>query len=358
MISHYKKYIFKKYFSSFFKVCLVFISIILIMNFIEEINFFKNHEDVFFLPFFLTLLNLPNVLFEISPFVFLISTIYFFIELIDKNEINVFKLYGLTNLKLIQILSIITFLFGILILSFFYNLSANLKFAYFETKNQHSKDDKYLAVITSNGLWIRDSIKNQINFINADRIEDKYLINITISEFDNNFNLKKILSAEKAYIEKKTWVLDKVIINSNNNIKKIEDLTYETNFNLERILSIFENLSSLNLLELETLKKEYQLLGYGTNVIDAYKHRLYSYPFYITLMIIIGAILMLNIKHNKSKITNIIIGILISVVIYYLNYFFNTVVETQDVPYVISIWGTQMILAIIVVINLIKLNEK
>lgn len=215
-----------------------------------------------------------------------------------------------------------------------------------------------MAVITSNGLWIRDNIQNQINFINADKIEDKYLTNITISEFDNNFNLKKVLSAERANIEKKIWVLNNVIINYNNNIEKVKNITYETNFDLKRILSIFDNLSSLNLLELETLKKEYQLLGYGTNVIDAYKHRLYSYPFYITLMIIIGSILMLNIKHNKSKITNIIIGILISVVIYYLNYFFNTVVETQDVPYVISIWGTQMILAIIVVINLIKLNEK
>ena len=358
MVSNYKRYIFKKYFSSFFKVSLVFISIILIMNFIEEINFFKNQDDVFFLPFFLTLLNLPNVFFEISPFIFLISTIYLFIELIDKNEINVFKLYGVTNLKLIQILSTITFFFGIIILSIFYNLSANLKFAYLEIKNQHSKDDKYLAVITSNGLWIRDNIQNQINFINADKIEDKHLTNITISEFDNNFNLKKILSAERANIEKKIWVLNNVIINYNNNIEKVENITYETNFDLKRILSIFDNLSSLNLLELETLKKEYQLLGYGTNVIDAYKHRLYSYPFYITLMIIIGSILMLNIKHNKSKITNIILGILISVIIYYLNFFFNTVVETQDVPYIISIWGTQIILAIIVLINLIKLNEK
>ena len=54
----------------------------------------------------------------------------------------------------------------------------------------------------------------------------------------------------------------------------------------------------------------------------------------------------------------IIVVILISVIIYYLNFFFNTVVETQDVPYIISIWGTQIILAIIVLINLIKLNEK
>ena len=39
------------------------------------------------------------------------------------------------------------------------------------------------------------NIQNQIyKFINADKIEDKYLTNITISQFDKNFNLNKILS--------------------------------------------------------------------------------------------------------------------------------------------------------------------
>ena len=74
------------------------------------------------------------------------------------------------------------------------------------------------------------------------------------------------------------------------------------NFDLKRIKNIFENLSALNMWEIEKLKKEYKFLGYNTAVLDGYKHKLYSFPIYLTLMACIAAILMLNIKHNKSKI--------------------------------------------------------
>ena len=65
-------------------------------------------------------------------------------------------------------------------------------------------------------------------------------------------------------------------------------------------------------MKIEKLKKDYELLGYNTNTIEAHKHRLYSYPFYLTLMVCIASILMLNIKYNKTKIFHIIMGILIS----------------------------------------------
>ena len=34
-------------------------------------------------------LNTPSVLFEIFPFIFLIGTLFFFMEIIDKEEINI-----------------------------------------------------------------------------------------------------------------------------------------------------------------------------------------------------------------------------------------------------------------------------
>ena len=100
------------------------------------------------------------------------------------------------------------------------------------------------------------------------------------------------------------------------------------------------------------------MLGYNTETINGYKHRLYSYPLYLTIMVCIGSILMLNIKHNKSKIASITLGIMISVVIYYINYFFNVIIETKDVPYIASIWGPQIILSLIIITNLIRINEK
>ena len=340
------------------KLFTVFASIVIIMNLFEEISFFKSEDNNLFLPIFLTLLNLPSLLFELFPFIFLITSIYFFTEAFELDEINTYKIYGVTNLKLIKIISTVTFFTGILLITIFYSFSTNLKYFYLDLKNQYSDDDKYLAAVTTNGLWIRDTIDNNVKYINADKIVGTDLLNVSISEFDENFNLERSITSAKADIKKKTWVLKKVILNSQNNIKKFDNLEVETNFNIERILSIFDNLSSLNLIELHKLEKDYELLGYSINVINGHKHRIYSYPIYITLMVIIGSILMLNTKHNKSKVFHVLLGILISVIVYYINYFFKTVIETQDIPYIFSIWGPQIILAMIISINLIKLNEK
>jgi len=358
MIYNYKKYIFKKFLINFAKVTFIFSTVILIMNLFEEISFFKDNEEFILLPIYLTLLNMPSILFEIFPFIFLISTLFFFIEVIDKDEINILKLYGITNLKIIQILSLLTFLLGLLILIFFYNISSNLKFFYYDLKNQYTKDDKYLAVVTGNGLWIRDEVGEFINYINAEKLENDNLYDVTISQFNKNFEIEKVIISKKVNIKSKKWILSKPIINSQNNSKSFDELEFFSNFDEERMLSIFDNLTSLDLFKLEALRKDYEMLGYNTEMINGYKHRLYSYPIYLAIMVCIGSILMLNIKHNKSKVVSITLGITISVIIYYINYFFNVIIETKDVPYLTSIWGPQIILSLIIITNLIRINEK
>jgi len=358
MVWNYKKYIFKKFLFSLGKVTLVFSSVVIIMNLFEEISFFRNSEEFILLPVYLTLLNMPSVLFEIFPFIFLIGTLFFFIEIIDKDEINIFKLYGVTNLKIIQLLALLTFAIGFLILIFFYNISSNLKFFYFDLKNQYTKDDKYLAVVTGNGLWIRDEVGDFVNYINADKLENDKLYGVTISQFDKNFQIKKVIISKEVNISTNNWILNNPIINSNNNSKSYDQIEFFSNFDEKRMLSIFDNLSSLDLFKLEELKKDYEMLGYNTEMINGYKHRLYTYPLYLAIMVCIGSILMLNIKHNKSKVVNITLGITISVIIYYINYFFNVIIETKDVPYLTSIWGPQIILSLIIITNLIRINEK
>lgn len=358
MINTYKKNIYNKYFSCLFKVIFIFFILIIIMNLFEEISFFKETEENFLLPIYLTFLNAPSVLFEIFPFIILLSCLFFFMEIIDKNELVIYKVYGLTNLKIIRIIASITFLVGVVIIIFFYNLSSNLKFLYLDIKNDYSKDDKYLAVVTGNGLWIRDEIDEKINYINADKLNNNELIQVSISQFNKNFELEKVISSKKAIIQSTEWKLINPIININNTSIKKNEMNFKSNFNLDRILNIFENLSSLNLWELEKLKQDYELLGYNTAILDGYKHKLYAFPVYLALMSCISAILMLNVKHNKPKIVHLALGILISVIIYYINYFFNVIIETKDIPYLISIWGPQLILSMIILANLINVNEK
>ena len=156
MIKIYQTYILKSYFKVFSFVFLSFFSLIIILNIFEEISYFKDTESSLLTPFLLTFLNAPSVVYETFPFIFFISIQFFFIKLLDKEELDIFKKISLSNFKLISLISFFSLILSIFIIIIFYNLSSNLKFMYLEIKNKYSKDNKYLAIVTENGLWIKD----------------------------------------------------------------------------------------------------------------------------------------------------------------------------------------------------------
>src|SRR6056300_1151070 len=112
MFRIFQKYIILKFFKSLTLVTLIFSIVILIMNLLEEISYLKEVENSILIPIYLTLLNLPSILFEIFPFIFLISSIFLFYQLIEIEELKTFKYFGVTNFKIIQTLSLTSFVVG------------------------------------------------------------------------------------------------------------------------------------------------------------------------------------------------------------------------------------------------------
>ena len=104
------------------------------------------------------------------PFIFLIKIKLFFIKLFDNNEIQIFKYSGLENSKILLRLSLISLISGLFVILLFYNLSSNLKNIYLELKSNYTNDGKYLAMITKNGLWIKDINEDKILIINSSSI--------------------------------------------------------------------------------------------------------------------------------------------------------------------------------------------
>ena len=92
---------------------------------------------------------------------------------------------------------------------------------------------------------------------------------------------------------------------------------------------MFSDLSSLNIIQLNKLKKDYDNLGYSLTNINIHIQKLVAYPIYLTVMTIFASVVMLNIKRNKSKLFHIVLGLL-SVLIYYVNYFLVYLVKMKD----------------------------
>ena len=359
MIKTYENYLIRLFINKILIVSLVFFSLIIILSVFEEINFFKGLELNFLYPFFMTLLNLPSTLFEIFPFIFLISTQFFFLDLINKNELEVLKVNGLGNLKIIKILFFTSFFLGLLLIAIYYNFSSKLKFIYFDLKNNHSTDNKYLAVVTENGLWIKDEVDEAIYIINANKIQSHYLRDVMISEFDENFDLVRTIDAVEVDIKDTNWTIINPIISQNNQTKKLkENMILTTHFNQEKIEGLFRSLSSLNIIELIKLYKDYESLGYDTIEVEFHLHKILSFPVYLTVMTLFAAIIMLNIKRNKPIIFHIILGVFLSVLIYYFYYLFSLFGKSEKIPLYLSVWLPLFLLSIFTFIGLIRINEK
>ena len=77
----YIKFLTLLFIKSFIYVFLVMTSLVFILNLLSEIDFFKEISVENYFPLFLTALNTPTMIFEMLPFIFLISTQLFFIKL-------------------------------------------------------------------------------------------------------------------------------------------------------------------------------------------------------------------------------------------------------------------------------------
>lgn len=355
----YKSYILKSYLSYLLIVSLIFFMLICFLNILEELVFLEKFNISIGYPILLTFLNSPSVLFEIFPFIFLISSQLFFINLYDKEELNLLKAMGIDNLSLIKLITIITFAIGILITFFFYTFSSNLKHNYLTIKNKFSNDNKYLAAINDNGLWIKDEVEDNIYIINADEFKNKKIKKITINQLDKNFDLKSIIISDEADIENNEWKLDNVEVYFDDGKKESFDkLIINTNFNREKLNNIFSNLTSLNIIQLISLSEDYKKLGLSSIEINSHLYKLFLFPIFISIMACIGSIIMLSFNYKKSKFFNLSVGIIISVIIYYINYFFNLLGITEKTSVFLSASAPLIVLILFSSILLVKVNDK
>ena len=354
----YIKFLSKTYLNSFFYVLLIMFSLTFILNLLSELDFFKNENVNNFFPVYLSLLNSPTLIFEMFPFIFLISTQLFFINLFQNNELNIFKYSGLKNSKILIIISTISFILGLLIISIFYNLSSNLKNFYLDLKTNYTKDGKYLAVITKNGLWIKDLVDDKILIIHAEKISQNYLIDAYISEFNKDFEVIRNIVGSKIDVSNKNWKIFEAKIFENNEKQNYSNLNIKTNFDYQIIQNLFSNLSSLSLIELIELRKNYKSLNYSLIEIDIQLLKLATLPIYLVLMTVFSSIIMLSTREFKSSILKISLGLFFSVIIYYLFNFFSVLGKTEKINLLSSIIIPLVLLTLTNSIIIKKFNEK
>ena len=195
--------------------------------------------------------------------------------------------------------------------------------------------------------------------VKANNIQDEHLIKVIINIFDSDFNLVNTIQSDKINISNNLWKINNPAITKKNiTDKSLKTMCLKTNFDREKINNLFSNISTLNLMELLNLKKDYENLGYSSNEIKIHIMNILSTPLLYSLLTILSAIIMFNMSRSRSLFFHIIFGVFMSVIIYYINFIFNSLGNNGRISAMTSIFMPFFCISLIIMLGLFKVNEK
>jgi len=355
------EYLITGFVKTIINVFLIFICLGIIMNLFEEIEFFKDLDTGIGLPFLLTLMFIPNLIIKLLPFIVFIAAMWYIISIKSNTDLIALKVFGYSNLKIILILSLTAFFFGILIL-FAVNPVTSAMIKYYEkTKAEYSKDIDHLVSINKNGVWIKEITENNFLITTAKKLESKYLFNVTIYKLDEKNNFIERIESEKVDISKNEWILEKADIYNfveGKNDKKLDKITIKSNYNLDKLNSLYKNLDTISFFALLTEYKSLSEKGYSEKILNEKLNSFISLPIFLFLMVVLAAIFSVGNLSKSQNLYYIFISIITCVVVYYFKDLSIALGQTNRISLTLSIWMPIIAISLFCSIGIIQVNEK
>jgi len=344
-----------------FNTLLIFFCLGFIMNLLEEYNFFKDIDVDMHLPVLLSAIIVPSLLYNMFPFIILLSGIWFFLKIRKSDEVTAMKVSGMSNFSIMLIPSLVAVLIGIFFITSLNPITSALVKKYEIIKGSYERDQDYLAAITQNGIWIKEKNLNKNNIIRSSNLKNDNLMNVTIYQFDKDGNFIKRIEAKSANIKTSNWSLNKVkIIDSDGNLlsENTESINYNSIYDIGKIKSLYSNLETISFWNIKNEIKLLEERGYSTKQMQTKLQRSFAFPFFLLAMVLLSGVFTLGMKFKENSLTYAFITIVTCVLVYFFNDFSAALGRTEKLSIEVAVWMPILIIFIFSAVGLIYANEK
>ena len=364
MFKSINRYIIKEFLKSLLVVLCVMFSIVLLITLLEEFNYFKSKQDLKFIQFIIfTFLKIPNLLFNLFPFIVLFSGMVFYLKIYNYNEVISLRVMGYSNIQIILIPALTCFVMGYLLVFLIVPFTSSMLKYYEEIKSEYDQT-KNLVFVNETGIWIIDKNENDKNIIRIDKIDKNFsnIKQITIYNYDKDNNFIKRIDANEGVINDTNWQLSKVNIISSNNKKNSENYfnnyNYKSNIKIIELKNIYKNTETTSLLD---ISKEMLILedkGYSIVDLKIRYQKLISLPIYLLAMSILSGLMIINLGKTSNYLKYGSYGVIISVMIYFLNDLSITIAKSGIISVDFSVWIPIFLIILINLVGITQVNAK
>jgi lipopolysaccharide export system permease protein len=340
------------------------LSIILLINLLDEFNFFKSKKDLKFIFFIIfTILKIPNLFINLFPFIVLFGGIVFYLKIYNHNEVISLRVMGYSNIQIILIPALTSFIIGYIIVFLIVPFSSSM-LRYYESLRSEYNETKNLVFVNETGIWILDKNEKEKNIIRIEKISKDFSVvnQITIYNYDSSNNFIKRIDATEGFIKDKNWQLNKVYIISankkNNKENYLNNYNYTSNVNISELKNVYKNTDTTSLLD---INKEMMILedkGYSTIDLRIRYQKLISFPIYLLAMSILSGLMIINLGKTSNYLKYGSYGVIISVIIYFLNDLSITIAKSGIISVDFSVWIPIFLIILINLVGITQVNAK
>jgi len=337
------KYIIKNIIKYFLIVLSLVVGIYLIVDFFQRIDNFVKADFNFSKIIIYFIAKTPFIIAQVTPVGILLAILITFGIMKRNNETVALKSCGVSTACLLKPV----FITGLLLSIILFFFSETVVPIYINKSNQIWSSRKGPATASrDNNVWIKGD--RRITHIKYYNPEVNTAFGLTITFFDNNFNLLKKIDAQKGVFNQGEWILFNMLEQNFGAYKKDSVNFYEKkveklSFLPEDLKKVVKKSAEMSFKELYAYVKKVEAEGYDATIYRVDLWAKIAFPFVCLLMCLTGSGLSLKGKIREGLPVSIASGIGITFVYWIFYSFCLSLGYGEVLPPVIAAWTANFV---------------
>jgi lipopolysaccharide export system permease protein len=341
-------YFARRFTQSFLLIGTVFLTLIMLIDLIEQLRRFEGVDVSFGQLIRLTMLNAPEAISEILPLLMILSTIVLFVGLARSSELVVTRATGRSGIRALAAPLAVAAVIGGLAVSTLNPIVAATSKRYQQLSDTYRTGGPAALSLSGEGLWLRQGSPAGQSVIHATgySADPLTLHDVTILTYAPGAGPLRRIIAQNAQLDGETWVLSKVKVwplvvglNPESSSAEHDTLRIPTTLTQDRIRDSLGRPTGISVYDLPDTIRDLAQAGFSTKHHEVWLQVELARPLFLMAMVLVGAAF--TMRHTRFGGTglSVLASVLLGFTLYFIRNFAQILGENGQIPVAMAAWA-------------------
>ncbi len=343
------RYFARRFLQSFAMIGGVFLTLVILVDMVEQVRRFQDVEVTFGQILGLTLLNAPGTIDEILPLLVILSTIALFIGLARSSELIVTRAAGRSGIRALAAPALMAFVIGFLAVTMLNPIAAATSERYQRLIDTYRTGGPSVVSFSREGVWLRQGSDRGQAVIHAAGYgsDPVTLYDVTILAYaPQGGGPVRQIRARTARLDDGAWVLSDAKVwpltpglNPETSSEVHATLRIPTTLTEERVRESLGSPEGVSIYEMPETIRDLKQAGFSTRRYEVWFQSELARPLFLTAMVLVGAAF--TMRHARMGGTGpaALAAVLLGFGLYFVRNFARILGENGQIPVVLAAWA-------------------